>query len=420
MVTRRQRPLPVYLWLIAAAAGVYGLSLLGTAIAPVPEEVASNPADHTDPVASPSPFTGTSHRVDATSGRGSYAKPLCGFAISLHHTDHFPLYLEAIDEIAAMGFDSVEVLTPVFQTNGASQEIRIETGPGRGPPRWQVVALLQHARDRGLTTALMPVVLFTQPKGNEWRGKIHPDRWDPWWASYRRMIDYFLDIANEAGVDVFCVGSELLSTERQVNRWRHLIAHARLRYRGRLTYSANWDHYHVPTLWRDLDMIGISGYWDITTLTDVKNPQPDALIHRWRQIREQILAFAHAQQRPVLLTELGYPSLPWALQRPWHYVNPDAVPADPRAQAMGYDAFLAAWSRALRPEQRDHERDDTNTSTSRPPHDDPLAGVFFYAWDPYAAGGPTDTGYGARGKPAMDRLRTFLSERDPSPAVRDQ
>ncbi len=207
-----------------------------------------------------------------------------------------------------------------------------------------------------------------------------------------------------AGVDTFCVGSELLSTEKQVDRWRELIAYARRRFSGRLIYSTNWDHYHVPTLWRDLDMIGISAYWDLTTLTDSDQPDLEAATQRWRQIREKIIAFARDQNRPVLFTEVGYPSLPWALKDPWNYVNSEQATADPYAQAKGYQAFLEAWSDLLvagSPARR---------IESKQPHPG-LAGVFFYAWDPYHQGGPDDTGYGIRGKPALDQLRRFLAKR---------
>lgn len=370
----------------------YGLAILGAANAPEP----SREQDSASSISSkPVSWQPTSGGVDL---------PLRGFALNLHHTDQLALYLQAIDEMAALGFNSVEILTPAFQTNGASDQIQVVAGPARGPERQQLVTLLRHAQSRGLMTCLMPVVLFTEPRGNEWRGKIHPEKWDPWWQSYSRMIDHFLSIANETGVDVFCVGSELLSTEKQVDRWISLIRHARQRFNGKLTYSTNWDHYHVPTLWQHLDIIGISGYWDITTLTDPAHPNLGAVIQRWRQIREKVLAFGHAQARPVMFTEIGYPSLPWGLKDPWNYTNPKGLPADHNTQAKGYQAFLEVWEDLLI-YSSDRKSLGGHQNQGQPATTNPLAGVFFYAWDPYHAGGPDDTGYGVRGKPAMELLR---------------
>ncbi len=368
---------------LSAAGVLYGLSVIAACVVSSPPDRSAS--SDSDPARA---------RIESRS-----TLPHCGFAISLHHTDHFADYLASVDQIAAMGFDSLAVVTPAFQPHGASDSVRLETGPGRGPHREQLVRLLRHARARGLDTLLMPVVLFTAPRGNEWRGKIHPGDWDAWWASYRRVLDHFLQVAIDADVTVFSVGSELLSTERQPDRWAALIAHARSRFSGRLTYSTNWDHYHVPTVWGDLDYIGISGYWDITGLTDPDAPDPNKLAERWSQIRDRVLEFGRSQNRPVMFTEIGYPSLPWALTDPWNYVNGSDAFADGDRQAMGYSAFLAAWTDLLAAPA---------PVTGAPPN--PLAGVFFYEWDPYHQGGPADTGYGVRGKPAERILRRWLLE----------
>lgn len=351
---------------------IYALSLAG-AIAAQPRP----PRPKSDPTTIPfqRPPTRAAERI--------------GFAINLHHTDKLHLYLESIDEMAQLGGASLEILTPVFCENGASDALAIEIGPGRGPTRQDILALLYHARRHGMTTTLMPVVLFTHPRGNEWRGKISPENWSAWWSSYRLAISYFLDIANEAGVDIFCIGSELLSTERQVDHWHNLIAHARGRFQGKLMYSTNWDHYQVPALWQELDYIGISGYWDMTTLAGDKPVSNAQLADRCREIQTRLFDFAQRQGKPIILTEVGYPSLPWALKEPWNYVNSKSAAADPQAQARGYQAFLEAWREPVR----------------KSPH---LAGIYFYEWDPYRRGGTGDFGYGIRGKPAYALVQQWM------------
>lgn len=335
----------------------------------------------------------------ATSMPHTAALPTVGFALNLHYVDQLQPHLDALDELARLGVDSVEILTPAFQQDGADDTIEIQAVPGRCPRREDLVALLQHARKRGLNTTLMPVVLFTNPRGNEWRGKISPENWQNWWDSYDRMIDYFLDIAIESDVQVFTIGSELLTAERQTQQWRRLIRHIRTRFSGKLIYSTNWDHYHVPTFWQDLDYIGVSGYWDLTTLSGQDEPTDAQLAKRWGQIRQKLLAFAAEQKRPIVLTEVGYPSVPWALKDPWNYINSDDVPSDPDTQARGYKAFLSVWAQDM--------------SSPDPPA--PLAGIFFYEWDLYRRGGPRDTGYGVRGKPALKMIQQWLAARAPQP-----
>ena len=94
---------------------VYGLSILGAAVA---SHQATNQLPSGPPLARAVP-----------SPNQSLTQPLRGFAISLHHTDQLDRYLQAIDQIVALGANSVEVATPAFQINGASQQINIETGP---------------------------------------------------------------------------------------------------------------------------------------------------------------------------------------------------------------------------------------------------------------------------------------------------
>ena len=372
---------------LACAAAVFVLAVAGAAVAR--HQQPRNGSMALPPV----PAVADEQPRFATRG------PHVGFALELHHTDHFHLYMEAVDRMAAGGADSLLVVTPAWQEHGASNEITIEARLRRGPTREQLVRLLNHAHKRELKTALMPIVLMTEPRGNEWRGRIHPPDWSAWWQSYRTMIGWFANVAAQTEVDLFYVGSELLSTESQTRRWSALIEHVERIYPGSIGYTTNWDHYSRTTLWPMVDVVGINGYWDITTGTSAAAPDPAILSHNWGRIRNDLLRFARQVDRPVVLTEVGYPSLPWALQEPWNYVTDVQTEATPQIQAMGYAAFLSGFGVAL---QQPPSLDD-----GRPA----LAGVFFYRWDVYHHGGPTDTGYGIRGKPAEDLLHQWMQDR---------
>ena len=353
---------------------------------------------------------------------GDDAAAIVGFAFSLHHTDDLGPYLRAIDEIADMGCNSLEIVTPAYQTDGAATDIAIV--PGLSADRADVLRLLRRAHERGLRTALMPIVLFSEPRGNEWRGKIKPDKWGPWWDSYHRVMDYFSDIAVEGRADAFAIGSELLSTEEQEGPWARVIAAAREKFAGRhvaLYYSTNWDHYERPTFWKDVDMIGISCYWDLTDGTDTEHPSHAQLAQRWASIRADVLRFARKQNRPVLFTEIGYPSLPWGLKDPWNYVNTKDAAAAPQVQAEGFASYLAAWGDLLgRPYHYPElpalaPRTGSAPTATGPGARGPVAGVFFYSWEPLSSGGPDDTGYGIKGKPTYDLLKQWLAQPTTSP-----
>lgn len=328
-------------------------------------------------------------------------QPLVGYAVNLHYNDDQQRYLDAIDDVAELGCNAVIITTPAFQTNGASTEIRLEVGPGRGPYRARLLELIQKVKQRGMTTVLMPMVLFTHPRGSEWRGKLVPDNWDRWWKSYERMTDYFVDIATEAKVDIFVVGSELLTTESQRHRWLRVITRVRDKFDGAITYSSNFDAFSDPTFWDAVDFIGMNAYFDLVGNHEDEHPPMEHLVERWKNHRENALAFSRSQGKPLLFTEMGYPSAPWGLKRPWEYIPYEDSVADHSVQRDGYDAFFQTWSDDLK---------KTQTGS-----DSPFAGVFFYEWDPYREGEIKDTFYGIRGKPTFqlvkDRLRDITNQR---------
>ena len=341
-----------------------------------------------------------------------FSEQLVGFAINLHHTTNLAAHRQAIDVLKKLGFNSILILTPAFQKDCNSQQVQVRFGPKDGPDRDQLIELIRYAGQREMNTVLMPAVLLTDPRGNEWRGKIRPPRWQPWWESYFDAMDQFTDIAIEAGATVLCIGSELLSTEGQTEQWIKLIRHIRRRFDGPLIYSTNWDHYHVPKFWPHLDAIAINAYWDITTKTDPQHPVPAALTARWTQIRKELLAFAEQQSRPVLFTEVGYPSLPWALKDPWNYLAPTGTQADHQAQVRGYTAFLQTWADLIRPPAHFNAHREAKVG--------PVAGLFFYEWDVHRFGGDSDTQYGVRGKPTLELLRHWLRHGQLSPITHGQ
>jgi hypothetical protein len=309
--------------------------------------------------------------------------PVLGVGINAHHISDLPLYLESVDAIAELGANTLLLVTPMFQEKVDSSEVRLD--PKLCPTREQLAAILNRAHGLGLQTVLLPIVLIESPGEKDWRGLLRPDDLDAWWASYERFIDYYLDLAIATKVDVFSVGSELNSTEGQLARWRQIIERVRGRFDGRVTYTANWDRYEAVAFWSMVDFISVSSYFELS------RDDPDAPVSKlsiaWAAERSRLLRFARGERKRILIMELGYPSLPWAAAHPWDYVAKDDSETDHDAQARCYSAFFAAWSATL----------------IQP--GSPALGFNCYYRDPYHRGGDQDTGYGIRGKPAMDLIR---------------
>jgi hypothetical protein len=85
-------------------------------------------------------------------------------------------------------------------------------------------------------------------------------------------------------------------------------------YRGKLTYSSNWDDWERVPFWKELDYIGLGGYFP---LVDAVTPEVEQLKTAWKPIHERLRKISLENGRPVLFTEFGYLSVDGCGWRNW-------------------------------------------------------------------------------------------------------
>jgi hypothetical protein len=193
-------------------------------------------------------------------------------------------------------------------------------------------------------------------------------------------------------VEIYMVGSELISTERYTDEWLELIRQTRVKYHGLLGYSANWDHYTNIQFWSALDLMGLTTYYK---LAEEPGPDMDTLRDAWRRIRRDIRAFQTQIHKPLLFTEVGWCSQEGCSVEAWNYYRQDeATQAGLEEQRRNYAVFLETW--AAEPD---------------------VGGIIWWEWTE-GAGGPRDHGYSPKGKPAEKLLRDFFKSNG-GPAPRD-
>src|SRR5581483_6884036 len=146
------------------------------------------------------------------SGNALKGQPLVSVTMQLQRTDWLDKYEQNIDQIAALGADTVQFVVDPRQENAKSERIYLDMRMTPTPE--QLARLIKHAKDKGLRVTLMPIVLLDNPQGNDWRGTIHPDHWDEWFDSYRNIMNEYAWIAEANHVDLLVVGSELVSAEK--------------------------------------------------------------------------------------------------------------------------------------------------------------------------------------------------------------
>jgi hypothetical protein len=297
-----------------------------------------------------------------------------GVALGLFATDPAWDYGALVDEIRARRATDVLVVVNAYQSDRSASDIALR--PGRSPTHSTVERTLSQIRRAGMRAALMPVVRLQRRAPHDWRGVIAPsDGFDAWFDSYRRLVLPLARIAERAGARRFIIGSELGSLERYEAQWRTLISELRPQFSGTLTYSANWDRAHAVGFWDALDEVGLTAYFPLDGGDET--PSAAMLADAWRTPRAQIDALGQRVAKPVLITEIGYPSQRGAAKHPWD--DTSAASVDLGLQRRLYRGFCDAFAQ---------------TSS--------ISG--FYVWNWFGFGGPRDSGFTPRGKPAASEL----------------
>jgi hypothetical protein len=306
--------------------------------------------------------------------------PYRGVAVQVHQIGDIAPYERNVDEIAATGADSISIVVDARQENGSSTQIFLDQRFTPNPE--QLSRLIRYAKGKNLRVLLMPIVLLHNPRGTEWRGTLKPESWEEWFNSYRDIMKHYAIIAEGAGVDVLSVGSELVSAEGRVEQWHRTIKLVRSIYKGKLTYSANWDAYTRVQFWDQLDLVGMNSYY---TLGSDSRVSIEEIVQRWRAIQRDLLAFQKRVGRPILFTEAGWCSLANAASEPWDYTR-TTLPVDLELQRKLYEGFFQAW------------------------HGQPgLGGFMMWEW-PVGDGGPDNRGYTPENKPAEQVLKQWLAK----------
>lgn len=183
-----------------------------------------------------------------------------------------------------------------LQDHAHSTEIKFREAPTVTDE--EVLSAIHKAKELGLNVCLKPVVNCAD---GTWRAHINffdldvpcEPKWSDWFASYTTFILHYAKMAEDTGCEMFCVGCEMVQTDRRETEWRELIAEVRKVYSGIVTY--NCDKYQEGQIkwWDAVDVISSSGYYPI-----------DA----WEEQLNRIEKVVSEYDKPFFFMEAGCPS----------------------------------------------------------------------------------------------------------------
>jgi hypothetical protein len=234
---------------------------------------------------------------------------------SWHETElGSPYSDQMLKNLKAKNVRHVALLTTWFQKTPQSTEIFPQNPKGGMTPTDDALKhAINMAHSLGMKVMLKP---HLDIEDGTYRGDFYPVQ--GWFPAYAKFIKHYAKMAKEFNAEMYCVGVELrgATTWEQEARWRELIRDVRKIYDGPLTYAANWDEYPNIDFWDALDYIGIDAYFPLTDKYDATLPE---IVRGWEKRADEIEGWLAKKNlaKPILFTELGYPSVDGANVQPW-------------------------------------------------------------------------------------------------------
>ena len=212
-------------------------------------------------------------------------------------------------------------------------------------PESALAAAVRSAHAAGMAVALMPM-FHCQPCASTWRGLIKPVDRDAFYEDYTGFIERYAAFAEQEGVELFFLGSELTTLQGDTSDWRSIAAAARSHYGGEIVYDVNWDAAGGVHFWDAVDVPSISAYFP---LTETARPTVEELKAAWRSGKQKLTMgtdsyatvedLARRTGKQVLFGEAGYRSREYAARQPFDALARNGEPSG-EVQANAYQALL--------------------------------------------------------------------------------
>lgn len=229
----------------------------------------------------------------------------------------------------------------------------------RTPSDYDIEFFVKQAHDRGVKVCLKPMV---HSEDNVWRAHIgFPDLnmddlnayWKPWFESYKNFILHYAELAQRCGVEMLCIGCEMLGTEHRKDDWLYIIKEVRRVYNGVVVYNTNHDHEDSQEWFDTLDYIGTSAYYPVCENSNTTSYEE--MIKGWWEVRYRLDAIAKDRGKQFIFMEIGCRSVVNASRHPWDFT--EDLPYDEWEQKHFYESCMEVFA------------------------DDPyFAGVFWWDW----------------------------------------
>lgn len=234
---------------------------------------------------------------------------------------------EQADYLVALKANAVAVSFP-FYTEGRTST-KLAAGKSTPTPE-HLDTVLRVFHEAGLRTTVRPTLdeaALVPPEG--WRGNIKPADKEAWFESYEALLGPYLDVARRQQAATFVIGTELNSMEGHP-AWKSLIAAAEKRFKGEVSYDANWDNYVGGRIDVPVSRLGVDAYFPVKVADDAP---VDQLVAGWNGWLDKKSKGALPR---IVLAEAGISAMDGAYHAPGDFYAKRGL--NPAVQANWYKA----------------------------------------------------------------------------------
>ncbi len=229
---------------------------------------------------------------------------------------------EAIGKVDALNANWL-IFTPTWSYTRSDPPV-LEQVPGQDPLWPDLIQILEHGEESGLSLALRPVPNFPFPQGQWWVTGTRDTRWwDAWFNGYRRFMIHHADLAAQQNMEALILGGEWLLPalpggtladgsasgvpEDADQRWRDLIREVRSHFRGTLIWALPYPSSAdvTPAFLIEFDQLMI--LWD-APLAQASNADGTAMgSEAVRRLDNEVLLIFAQFNKPMIIS-VAYPS----------------------------------------------------------------------------------------------------------------
>lgn len=225
----------------------------------------------------------------------------------------------SLAQLRATGANSVELVVTQYipEPGGGSETGNTIVATTNTESNASLIHAIQQAEADGLQVFLKPHI---DPSDGTWRALIDPSSPATFFANYEAFILNYATIAEQTGVSMLSLGSELesMTGAKYLSEWTAIIAAVRqVAPDVKLTYASAYDELGTVSFWSQLDVIATNPYEATTNSAD---PTVAQLVVGWNSVSsdpafdsESPIAFysqiAAQYGKSILFTEIGYRSV---------------------------------------------------------------------------------------------------------------